>query len=448
MDGELREDGTAGRTGARIRARRLALGLRQSAVARECGISPSYLVLIEKGRRRIGGALLKRLAAALDVPPARLSEGAPVALVAEIRSVPGAAGILAAEPAEDLAESHPGWARLVADQSARVRALERRVAELGDRLAHDPGLADALHEVISAVAAIRSSASILAEGDLDTNWRRRFLRNIREDAGRLAGGAGALTDWLGRESGGDAGPGAAPPGVDPLAAASAWLGRLEPAALASGDAAGAPEGAAGDVARGALARFARDAATLPEARLRGALAAADGDPLAAAAHLDLPETLVLRRLAVLTRGEGAGLILADASGVPTLALAPAGFPLPRPGAACPAWPLHDARGGGASAAVCAAAGAEGGADGRRWACVAAASTSRPGGIGALPVLAAAMLLQPADAAPATRVVGPGCALCPAASCPVRREPSALAPDRPARRPAPRPGTTVHRTGDL
>uniref|UniRef100_A0AAN0NK29 Helix-turn-helix transcriptional regulator n=1 Tax=Yoonia rhodophyticola TaxID=3137370 RepID=A0AAN0NK29_9RHOB len=39
-------------TGARIRERRLDLGLRQSAVAQEVGISPSYLNLIEHNRRR------------------------------------------------------------------------------------------------------------------------------------------------------------------------------------------------------------------------------------------------------------------------------------------------------------------------------------------------------------------------------------------------------------
>ena len=407
-------------SGARIRARRLAAGLQQAAVARLCGISPSYLALIEKGRRPIGGALLVRLAAALDVPPARLAEGAPPALLAELRAVPGAGALAAEEPAHLLAERHPGWARLVAAQAARVRVLERRVEELGDRIAHDPRLAEALHEVISAVAAIRSSASILSEEGLDENWRRRFLRNVREDAGRLADGAGALTAWL--EQGAAGAEGGPARGIDPVADASGWLAGLPARALASGGEGEPPPGAAGQIARDALERFARDAALLPEAALRAAMDAAGGDPIAAAARLGVGEVMVLRRLAVLWRGEGAGLILADASGVPTLAMVPEGFPLPRPGAACALWPLHEVHGGGVSAAVCAVHGA----GGRRWACTAAARARRPGGLGAPAVVRAAMLVRPADADPATRGIGPGCALCPAEDCVARREPFALA----------------------
>ena len=419
--------GGAGGGGERIRARRLALGLQQAAVARACGISPSYLALIEKGRRRIGGTLLVRLAAALDVPAARLAEGPPPALLADLRAVPGAAALASEEPPEALAERHPGWARLVAEQAGRVRALERRVADLGDRLAHDPRLAEALHEVISSAAAIRSSASILAEEGLDENWRRRFVRNVREDAGRLAGGAGALTAWLEREAPG----GGAAPGGDPLSEASTWLAGLAPDALLRADGADVPEGPAGHVARGALALFARDAALLPEASLRAAVEAAGDDPIAAAARLDVPETMVLRRLAVVGRGAGAGLILTDASGVPTLTMVPRDFPLPRAGASCPLWPLHEVRGGGAAAAVCAAHGT----DGRRWACVAAARVVRPGGLGAAPVVRAAMLVRPAGAAPATRGIGPGCALCPAEGCIARREPFALAAAEPRAAPA-------------
>ena len=411
-----------GARGSRIRARRLSLGLKQSAVARDCGISPSYLVLIEKGRRQIGGALLMRIAAVLDVPPARLTDGAPAGLLAELRAVPGAAALVEEEPAEALAERHPGWAGLLAAQAARIRALERRLAEASDRLAHDPRLAEAVHELISAVAAIRSSASILAEGALDENWRRRFLRNIREDAGRLAGGAEALTAWLERDGGGPASSDA-----DPVAAASAWLARLPAEALASGvgggggEGEGAPGGLAGGIARAALDRFARDAELLPVGALSAAMEAAGGDPIAAAARLDLPEILVLRRLGVLGRGDGAGLILSDASGVPTLALVPDGFPLPRAGAACPNWPLHQVGGDGAAAAVCAVHGAEG----QRWSCVAAARAARPGGLGAAPVVRSAMLVRPALSEPAERGIGPGCPLCPAERCAARREPFAL-----------------------
>ncbi len=393
-------------TGARIRARRLAAGRSQVAVARACAISPSYLLLIEKGRRPIGGALLLRLADALGVPPARLTDGPPRALMAGLRDVPGAE---AAGPARPFAEAHPGWAALVAAQSARLRALERQVSDLRDPMARDPRLAAALHEVVGAVAAIRSSAAILAEEGLGENWRRRFARNIEEDGERLSDGAGALTAWL-------EGMGGAAPAGDPVAAASGWLENLGPEALELGSAEGAPAGAAGAVARAMLARLAADAAALPAATLRRAMAASEDDPAAAAHRLGVPAARVLVRLGILGR-PAAGLVIADAAGAPTLVLPPAGMSARLAAAACPLWPLHEARGGGIVADDCAPAG-----EGGLWSCIAAAETSLPGGLGAPPLTRVVMLLRPAAGVRAGRVVGPGCGRCPAPDCAARREP--------------------------
>lgn len=54
-------------TGSRLRARRVALGLRQADLAERVGISASYLNLIEHNRRRIADALLERLAQVLEL---------------------------------------------------------------------------------------------------------------------------------------------------------------------------------------------------------------------------------------------------------------------------------------------------------------------------------------------------------------------------------------------
>ena len=45
-------------TGSRVRERRLALGMRQADLARDAGISASYLNLIEHNRRRVAGDVL------------------------------------------------------------------------------------------------------------------------------------------------------------------------------------------------------------------------------------------------------------------------------------------------------------------------------------------------------------------------------------------------------
>ena len=48
--------------GFRIRNRRKSMGLSQVALARQVGISASYLNLIEASKRDVGGALMQRIA--------------------------------------------------------------------------------------------------------------------------------------------------------------------------------------------------------------------------------------------------------------------------------------------------------------------------------------------------------------------------------------------------
>ncbi|MEO0359243.1 MAG: helix-turn-helix transcriptional regulator, partial [Pseudomonadota bacterium] len=61
--------------GARVRAKRLKIGLKQAALAQDIGISATYLNLIEHGKRRISPSVLDRLAVCLDTPISDLTEG-------------------------------------------------------------------------------------------------------------------------------------------------------------------------------------------------------------------------------------------------------------------------------------------------------------------------------------------------------------------------------------
>ena len=72
-------------TGSRIRERRQISGLRQVELARQVGISASYLNLIEHNRRRIGGKLLVDIARALSVEPSLLTQGIEATLIAALR---------------------------------------------------------------------------------------------------------------------------------------------------------------------------------------------------------------------------------------------------------------------------------------------------------------------------------------------------------------------------
>lgn len=187
--------------GPRIRERRRAIGITQSALAARVAISPSYLNLIESGRRNIGGALLKRIATTLEVEIDELDGAAQRRLADDLASLtlePVLAELhLDPDDAETLAGQHEHWAqalvrlhRISADRLEAVRALS-------DRLNHDPFLGSAVHSMLSRVAAIRSSSEILETvTDLEPQQHLRFLSIIGSESRHLSDVAQALAAFF------------------------------------------------------------------------------------------------------------------------------------------------------------------------------------------------------------------------------------------------------------
>jgi predicted transcriptional regulator/transcriptional regulator with XRE-family HTH domain len=187
--------------GPRIRERRRSLGITQSALASRIGISPSYLNLIESGRRNIGGAVLKRIASALDIAIDDLDGAAQRRLADDLAS-------LAIEPvlaelrldpasAESFAGQHEGWAQALVRLHRTSLDRLNAVQALSDRLNHDPFLGDAVHSMLSRVAAIRSSSEILETiDDLEPEPRSRFLSIIASETARLSDVAQALAAFF------------------------------------------------------------------------------------------------------------------------------------------------------------------------------------------------------------------------------------------------------------
>ena len=99
--------------GARIRERRRSLGMTQSGLAATIGISASYLNLIERNKRNIGGALLKRIAGALGLALDELDGAAGRRLLDDLGELAGDSRLAALrlDPSgiDDLAGRHPGW---------------------------------------------------------------------------------------------------------------------------------------------------------------------------------------------------------------------------------------------------------------------------------------------------------------------------------------------------
>lgn len=419
--------------GTHIRERRIALGLRQAEVAQGAGISPSYLNLIEHNRRKVKGEVLDRLAKVLGVDAALFSEGAAGALLDDLRAAAAAAPASGAEldRVEDFAGRFPGWAGVLAATQGRVGQLERLVASLNDRITHDPHLSASLHEVLSALASVRSTAAILAETeDIDAEWRARFHRNLHEDSERLATGAEALVAYLDRSENSEAQDIASPQEeIEAWLERRGWqLAELESAGgleAVMAEAADLASAASRKLAQAFVAQAATEARRLPAAALVAAMEDLGEDPAMIAQRQGVPVLLVMRRIA-LQPGSRAGLVICDASGTLLFRKPIEGFAVPRFGAACPLWPLFSAlaRPMAPLGAVVAASGRSQ----RLFRAMAICEARLPQGFAGPELREAGMLLLPLDTPqPAEPVlpVGSSCRICPRGQCPARREPSIL-----------------------
>ncbi|MFN3527288.1 MAG: XRE family transcriptional regulator, partial [Paracoccus sp. (in: a-proteobacteria)] len=190
----------------------------------------------------------------------------------EAAAHPGAEGAVPElDQAAEFLARFPGWSSLLLSQARRAAGLERQLVDLSDRMTHDPYLLMTLHEVLSAVTSLRSTASILVEEqDIPQDWRQRFHSNLAEDSQRLSITAQELVRYV------DSFETEGTP-LTPQEEVENWL-----------DAGAAPPETAtelaSDSARALAARISReilaDRIELPDARLSAVLASgAARDPL-------------------------------------------------------------------------------------------------------------------------------------------------------------------------
>lgn len=431
--------------GPRIRERRHAQKLTQAALARDVGISPSYLNLIEHNRRRIGGRTLNAIARRLGADPREFSDGADAGLVEGLTQAAAAAE----RPAEvdrvgELISRFPGWAALLAQLHNRTFEQAESLTMLSDRLNHDPYLADAMHLILSNITAIQATAGILATADgLGEERRERFTENIHAESERLTRTAKELVSYLDnpaeqpRHMGNAASPThamwgdlghdapaletvAQGPGRDTDVAINAII---ETSELSSGDEA---------EARRTLYRHARLSRDLPLTAFAEEAAATDYDPLALSRRTAMPMADVLLRLSHLPEKDGApsfGMIECDASGGVLMRKEHHSMTLPKSGGACPLWPLYRcfAQPGQPVRALLETP------DGSTLISYAiAAADAAPTPFGAPPVLRAIMIFtdhneaMPGQRGAATTLsIGPHCSVCPRKTCASRRMPYIL-----------------------
>ena len=187
--------------GFKIRDKRKARGMSQATLAAALGISASYLNLIESNKRNIGGRLLKQIADTLDTTLDEFDGAAERRLVSALRELSGEPllGALHPDPASaaDFAAQHPRWAQALVNLQRAWLDRGETVAALSDRLNQDPFLGEAVHTMLSNVAAIRSAAEILENIDeLEPAQTRRFLAIVGTESARLADVAQALAAFF------------------------------------------------------------------------------------------------------------------------------------------------------------------------------------------------------------------------------------------------------------
>ncbi|WP_294925819.1 short-chain fatty acyl-CoA regulator family protein [uncultured Paracoccus sp.] len=188
-------------TGSHIRRKRIEMGLTQAALARQAGISASYLNLIEKNKRDIAGSLLLRIAAQLRLDVDELTGTRAERQLHRLREILGDPLLQGlALDQTDLRELIAGFPEIVQVVIALHRGYSDAGAEIeayANRFHSDPMLAEMLHEVLNRIAGIRSSAEIvsgvegLAEADRD-----RFIAAITHEAREVTGSINGLVRYF------------------------------------------------------------------------------------------------------------------------------------------------------------------------------------------------------------------------------------------------------------
>lgn len=453
--------------GVRIRERRRQLGVTQAALARQVEISASYLNLIEHNKRRIAGALVARIAEALDIDAQELDGAGERRLaesLTEIAAVPAVSGLGVEQNAVgELLGRFPGWSRALAALARSEREATAQARALGDRLTHDVFLAENVHRMLNRVSAIRSAAEILTQSeDVDQAARKQFQAMIFEEAKALADVGEALAAYFDRLDE----PTRSLTPVDEVEAlfeaSSNRFPELEAAAAETAHmvvdpAPGARRMAARRIAEtdlaptvmqalagrteietapaharalDALTQYAADAILAPMPRFAelAKSLAYDVEALADAAGLEMETTF--RRLTALSQEDEAprfGYFQANAAGAVTELLELPGLSAPRYAAACPLWILYRAQ---QSPGAILRQLAEF-PTGARFVFVARARNVGQTGFGrprhyltdmlTMSEADAAKTVYAPDAATPAEAVGPACRLCRRPTCPQRVE---------------------------
>lgn len=344
--------------GPRLRRLRRDLGHTQAEMAKDLGISASYIALIERNQRPLTADLLLRLAETYKIDMSQFAGDGGEELSARLDEIfrdPILADVdVAAADRHDLALAQPGMAEAILRLHTAYREAQLALADRGDSEA-EGSTANPLEEVRNFLAARRNYFPVLDDR------AERLSRTLREAGGLKAYletshgfrlrrlptdvmyGAVRRLDLHRGEVALDDGLDSAGTNFQiALQLAYLELGDNLDAALAEGSFTG---DSARRLARRALANYAAGAILMPyDATFREA-EAKGYDVEAIARHFGTSFEQAAHRLTTLQKPTQRGVpfffIRVDAAGNVSKRFDGGNFPFARHGGSCPLWSLHD-----------------------------------------------------------------------------------------------------------
>jgi predicted transcriptional regulator/transcriptional regulator with XRE-family HTH domain len=353
--------------GGRLKRLRRDLGLNQTAMAEDLGLSPSYLNLMERNQRPVTAQVLLRLAEAYDLDLRAFSASADTAGASELGEV-------------------------LTDELFRDLSIPRHeVSEVGENA---PGVAEAFTRLYQAYLDQRRIAALGAADPSDPGpgertatpsaWVRDFIQDQRnyfpelEEAGEaLAGEIGAEPQEFaaaGRKRLEEKGIGVQVGTVDLMSGfvrrydyhrRRLYLSEILPASgrafaiayqlalaehgeliTATADRAAPPDKATRNLLRVSLANYLAGAVLMPYAAFQGAAEASAHDLELICARFAVSFEQACHRLTTLSRQGARGvpffMLRVDAAGNISKRFAGSAFPFSRFGGTCPRWNIHGA----------------------------------------------------------------------------------------------------------
>lgn len=178
--------------GNKVRLFRRKQEISQVEMARQLGISPSYLNLIEHNQRALTIPLLLKLAEIFGLDLKAFSEDDETRLFADLSSVLGDPLFhdqeFKREDLEEVVRAAPHVCQAVLTLFRAYRNSRDDIQALGERLSDQSFLSTSAHELRTYMTSIRSIAEILFEHpDMDAERRQQFVTVMARESGKFTG---------------------------------------------------------------------------------------------------------------------------------------------------------------------------------------------------------------------------------------------------------------------